>query len=163
MQPCPRKSEATLSSQLLHESHWRDDGTCSYCGSLNPDIFFEAIKSGSELGPTDKNYKVYVDRPNSKMGQPCVDSAANFSQNGPGWVEVTDENIEEFSKLESGFRLHAGQWIHIGTVGPIKHDKFYFQHLTREEQLQFLDLLNGRKINIGYPGHFYVLPFFISK
>lgn len=46
--------------------HWRPprDGeryrTCSYCGSMHPDDLFTEIENGHELGPTDKNYKVYV-------------------------------------------------------------------------------------------------------
>lgn len=45
---------------LPTEDHWRADGTCSYCGSLNPDDFMKMAIDGVELGPTDKNYKVYV-------------------------------------------------------------------------------------------------------
>lgn len=41
---------------------WRDDGTCNYCGSMNPEALLGAIKDGSAtLIPTDKNYKVYVE------------------------------------------------------------------------------------------------------
>lgn len=42
------------------QDHWRHDGTCSYCGSISPDRLFAALDAGAELGPTDKNYKVYV-------------------------------------------------------------------------------------------------------
>lgn len=33
---------------------------CSYCGSMHPDDFLEALREGAELGVTDKNYKAYV-------------------------------------------------------------------------------------------------------
>ena len=33
---------------------------CSYCGSMHPEDFLQAIETGWEVGPTDKNYKVYV-------------------------------------------------------------------------------------------------------
>jgi hypothetical protein len=33
---------------------WRDDGTCSFCGSITPDAFFEAAIAGQALIPTDK-------------------------------------------------------------------------------------------------------------
>lgn len=33
---------------------------CSYCGSMHPDDFMEAMREGKELGVTDKNYKAYV-------------------------------------------------------------------------------------------------------
>lgn len=40
---------------------WREDDTCSYCGSLNPDILMARMEAGDiEIGPTDKSYKVYV-------------------------------------------------------------------------------------------------------
>lgn len=93
---------------LEEKDQWRGDDTCSYCGSLSPEKLFEAIEAGAELGPTDKNYKVYV-------------SGAGFE------------------------------------------NKFYFQHLSVEEQARFVTLLNERKVNVGYPGHFYVLPFFCER
>lgn len=40
---------------------------CSYCGSMHPDDFMEAMRSGKELGVTDKNYKAYVDGMNGKF------------------------------------------------------------------------------------------------
>lgn len=41
---------------------WRDHGSCSYCGSLHPDVFMERALAGTiRLGPTDKAYKVYVE------------------------------------------------------------------------------------------------------
>ena len=40
--------------------------------------------------------------------------------------------------------------------------KFYFQHLSVDEKKKFIDLLNGGKIKLGYPGHFYVRPYFIK-
>lgn len=42
-------------------------------------------------------------------------------------------------------------------------EKFYFQHFSEDQQMTFISLLNDKKINIGYPGHFYVLPFFVTK
>lgn len=89
------------------EDHWRENNTCSYCGSANPDLFMYLIRNGIvELGPTDKNYKVYL----------------------------------------------KGEGVPI---------KFYFQHLSQEQQKEFVDMLNEKRLKIGYPGHFYVLPFFI--
>ena len=111
MQPCPRQTnEATMQTQLDHKSHWESNGTCSYCGSLSPDQLFKAIEDGCEIGPTDKDYKVYLEGEGSpKVGGAC---------------------------------------------------KFYFQHLDGEEQIRFVNLFNLKKIQIGYPGYFYKLPFF---
>lgn len=41
-------------------AQWRNDQTCSGCGSLSEQAFLEAVCRGEEIGPTDKNYKVYV-------------------------------------------------------------------------------------------------------
>lgn len=42
------------------DDHWMEDKTCSYCGSMSPEALFKAVESGEKLGPTDKDYKVYV-------------------------------------------------------------------------------------------------------
>lgn len=42
------------------------------------------------------------------------------------------------------------------------HQKFYFQHLDNNQMYEFINLYNDRKINIGYPGYFYVVPFFME-
>lgn len=63
---CPRASEngggpnSPYKPPFNGEASWRENGTCSYCGSLRPDAFFTAIEAGAELIPTDKSYKAYV-------------------------------------------------------------------------------------------------------
>lgn len=90
-----------------------DFACCSFCGSLHPDVFMESIQRPGtvKLGPTDKNYKVYV-------------------------------------SVEGGTREY----------------KFYFLHLSEEQKHKFIELMNmrPRPFEIDYPGHFYVLPFFIE-
>lgn len=107
-QTCPRRIEnisGTLAS-TLGEDHWRRWG-CSYCGSMPPDDFMQAIAAGSPLGPTDKNYKVYID--------------------WPGGV------------------------------------KFYFQHLSEDQMMEFVELHNTDQLAFQYPGHFPVLPYFMGR
>jgi hypothetical protein len=41
--------------------------------------------------------------------------------------------------------------------------KFYFQHLDEAGKDQFLQFLKDGKMNIGVPGYFYVLPFFLCR
>lgn len=64
MQPCPRMIEDGLWPDKgpfkVSDPVWREDGTCSYCGSMKPVDFFDAIEQGKSLDPTDKDYKVYV-------------------------------------------------------------------------------------------------------
>lgn len=60
---CPRAVEDGAVSPVFKfgtEHVWREDGTCSYCGSLSEARFFEAVEAGLEVTPTDKSYKAYV-------------------------------------------------------------------------------------------------------
>lgn len=45
-------------------------------------------------------------------------------------------------------------------VGP--SGKFYFQHLSHEGQLHFINLVNEKKVKFGEPGYLYVLPYFMK-
>lgn len=59
---CPRGAgpDSPFKSPFDGHAHWREDGTCSYCGSMKPAIFLEMVEDGREVIPTDKDYKVYV-------------------------------------------------------------------------------------------------------
>lgn len=111
---CPRGlgPGGPFAPHFAGEAHWREDRTCSYCGSIDPELLFEQIEKGAKIGPTDKSYKIYVD---------LVDH-------------------------------------HVRGAG-----KFYFQHLSEEQQNRFIELVNSKSMNIGFPGHFYVLPFFAKR
>jgi len=157
MQPCPRKSEATLSSQIDHVSHWREDRTCSYCGSIAPAFLFESIEINCQIGPTDKNYKIYVDliEPNPEELQ--VVGVSTDKKFGDGWTTADMEILKS-----QGFNGGSYKSMRLAPRGSTRHGKFYFQHFSKEECHRFIDLMNNGKLNIGYPGHFYVLPYFIS-
>lgn len=47
-------------------------------------------------------------------------------------------------------------------VGEPNHSKFYFQHLSEDQRREFFELYRTDRLAVGYPGHFYVLPFFIT-
>lgn len=59
---CPRREETP--AHFNHASDpddFRDDDTCSYCGSLNPDTLMARLEAGDvTVVPTDKSYKAYV-------------------------------------------------------------------------------------------------------
>jgi hypothetical protein len=44
-----------------------------------------------------------------------------------------------------------------------RREKFYFQHLSKDEQERFIDMLNAGSVTIGFPGYFYQLPFFATR
>jgi hypothetical protein len=65
---CPRRQaeghardDSPLTLDGSGKDEWRKDKTCSYDGSLHPDIFMEYVKSGKVVGTTDKSYKFYMD------------------------------------------------------------------------------------------------------
>lgn len=131
---CPRGAESGRPGIAC----WQDDESCSYCGSLNPDVFMERLEAGDvTLGPTDKSYKVYV---HANEGAPVFKSTFR-DNNCPGGSDPT-------------------KWV--WTTRETRDCKFYFQHLTVEQQKRFLELLNEKKLKISEPGRFYRLPFFIT-
>lgn len=72
---CGSRARQYMLTPPVVEDHdfWRQhenkDRVCSYCGSLHPDDFIALVKAaaveGSEVDvePSDKMYKVYVNRP----------------------------------------------------------------------------------------------------
>lgn len=66
--------------------------------------------------------------------------------------------------VEAGARLvptDKNYKAYIDTPGR-PHREFYFQHLSKEACLKFIDLLREQKIAFAEPGHFYVMPYFIQ-
>ena len=59
---CPRKlAECSPVFYTYHlDVSWREDNTCSWCGSLKPAEFFAALDRGAEYVGTDKSYKAYL-------------------------------------------------------------------------------------------------------
>lgn len=41
--------------------------------------------------------------------------------------------------------------------------KFYFQHLSLDQRLDFISLMNDKTLNMGTPGYFYNMPFFVKS
>lgn len=160
---CPRRSEGPAFTKGPDTWIERDGyPCCSFCGSLKPSAFFEAIEVGAELGPTDKSYKVYVDLKDPRAGELKVTGIRNSDpDDGGDWIKITEENLPEV--LADGWGAHnLGHWMIKSRRADILTSKFYFQHLTVEEQQKFVDLINAKTMNIGYPGFFYATPFFIG-
>ena len=152
---CPRAAEGFGSLREM-PAFWDAEGTCSYCGSISPEKFFEAVKAGAKLGPTDKNYKVYIDLPNPNAGEPTIYSSSNCDEPpGPGYVEATPEICAQY-----GWRNWGAKWVKPEPALPTLHEKFYFQHFSQEQRKQFVEMMNAKSLNLDYPGYFYRLPFF---
>ena len=133
---CPRGRESTQDGRAV----WTMDDSCSYCGSLHPDLLMERLEAGTvTLDPTDKSYKIYV---HANPGSEQFITYYRDSEFDPGGGDPS-------------------KWI--WTSKPASQCKFYFQHLSNDQMLRFIELLNDKKLKLNYPGHFYVTPFFISR
>lgn len=159
---CPRRAEGPAFTAGPDKWHERDGHLhCSFCGCLKPSQLFEAIEAGAELGPTDKNYKVYVDLEDPRAGQLKITGTSNSKEApGPAWTEATEADIAQYFEGRTPLKDFTIRWVLRTPRGKI-HDKFYFQHLSEEDRQRFIDLLNAKKLTIGYPGFFYVTPYFI--
>lgn len=141
---CPRREES-FGGPSWAPSHdeWRGKDprrTCSWCGAMHPDDFLAAVRAGLTIGPTDKNYKAYVEE--TLTATQRAELARAYEAQG-----FLKDHVTELTETAAGE--------HVG--------KFYFQHLSEEQRDEFIGMLNAKSVTIGYPGHFYVLPFFISR
>jgi hypothetical protein len=139
---CPRRgpwspSPLKFDAEELGD-HWLDDHTCSYCGSLKGEDLLARIRAGDILlGPTDKNYKVYV---KNEGGQTFKQSYRNCGSECAGPESCT-------------------HWV----TRDMEQTKFYFHHLNEEQQDEFISLYNSKVMKLDYPGYFYNLPFFCRR
>jgi hypothetical protein len=117
---CPRGAESGRTGRAV----WCFDDSCSYCGSLHPDIFMERLEAGDvTLSPTDKSYKVYV---SADAGS--VKFKQSYRGDGdPGGCDPT-------------------KWV--WTVREVPQTKFYFQHLSDSQRTRFVELLNAKKLKL---------------
>ena len=136
---CPRRNEDARSDLMFpHEDGYRDDDTCSFCGSLNPDTFMTRLEAGElTLGTTDKNYKVYVTVASGPMLKQTYRDCPSDGPRCAGPNECT-------------------HWI----TRESNHGKFYFQHLSVEQRQRFVELYNDQRLVFEGGYSFYVLPFF---
>lgn len=130
------------------EMTWRNDGTCSWCGSLSGDALMARLEAGDvELTPTDKSYKVYV----RNVGGEAFKQSVRECPVHP-CPDVTDAEGN----------VNVNNCSHY-VMRETSDAKFYFQHFTKEQQARFIELYNTGKIKMGYPGHFYTAPYFCVR
>jgi len=151
---CPSAREngmalAQMKPPFNGEMVWRADHSCSYCGSLDPEVFMARLEAGDvSLTPTDKNYKVYI---RNETGEPF---GQTFRRGCP--ADPCPDIVGEGGVIDVDKCTH---W----TTRPTDETKFYFQHLDEEQKQRFIELHNEGKLKIGMPGHFYALPFFCRR
>jgi hypothetical protein len=159
---CPRRIENAISG-VINKDKWSIEHICSYCGGISSGRFLWAVEAGHKIVPTDKNYKAYVNLPNLQYGETIEIGSSSgpvFRKNAKGELvkslyapeDITDEEmINNFYK-----RPFFGKASQFNTF------KFYFHHLSLEEQGKFVKLFEDSKFNFAYPGKFYVKPFFMG-
>lgn len=142
------------------ECNWErhPDRSCQYCGSMHPDDFMARVEAGTaSLGATDKNYKVYV----ANAG------GDSFKQT---YRDCYDKNPDGSMKFDAHRRVvikppechgpdDCTHWVTRDT----DHAKFYFYHLSEDQQRRFVDLLNAKALKFEGGIGFYVRPFFIGR
>lgn len=157
---CPRRDE--VGGQFPGADEWRDNDTCSYCGSLSPDVLMAGLEAKQlTLDPTDKTYKIYVHGiPNPGAGELECFGSTNAKEPGSGWVLLKDLTEEQ----KKAARGHGSPYTTAFCFGPAPSErfaKFYFQHLSEEQMKRFIELHNAGSLRLNTPGHFYVRPFFM--
>jgi hypothetical protein len=159
---CPRRAETV--HQSPGPDHWTDRAslaggigpTCSYCGSLSPDVFMAKVRDGWIVEPTDKSYKAYLDRPYT------AEELERIKTNSAVWKAVRDTSLadgkteqEAVEAADRHWEQHEAPEAKGSTVA-----KFYYQHLDAGQRSEFIALHNDGAMKLAYPGWFYVRPFF---
>lgn len=82
----------------------------------------------------------------SYCGSLNPDTLLELIQGGLCTVGPTDKNYKAY----------------IAVIGGEDHIKFYYQHFSEDQKLQFFNMYRDQTVMLGYPGYFYVLPYFIQ-
>ncbi|ACU71938.1 hypothetical protein Caci_3029 [Catenulispora acidiphila DSM 44928] len=159
---CPRRAESV--HQSAGPDTWTDYPSitngigpcCSYCGSLDPDVFLAKVREGWIVEPTDKPTKAYLDA----LYTP--EEIERIKAGSITWQAVRQLKLDEGGSEDeatAAANAHWGQY-----EAPIMTGrtvaKLYYQHLTPAQRDEFLKLHNGGAMRISWPGRFYVRPYF---
>lgn len=136
---CPRGHGDGAPFPFGGKAVWRSDETCSYCGSVHPDVVMERLEAGTVLlGSTSKDYKVYLHSPE---GTPLF----RQSFRGDGDPGGTDPS----------------KWV--WTTRETRDAKFYFMHFSEQQMRRFIELYNEKRIKFEGGLGFTRLPYFCAS
>lgn len=96
---------------------------------------------------------------------------------GPGGVFKTPETGDGFNSERCSYcgSMHPDEFMRLAENGAelvptdktykvyVGDRKFYFQHLSVDQRKRFVELHNAKTFKLAFPGHFYVLPFFMVR
>jgi hypothetical protein len=131
--------------------------SCSFCGSIHPDDFMTlVIDHGYVVGPTDKNYKVYLAQPVSEAERARQKEEWFAGAEAKHLLQSTREHHPEIDEQMLD-RLLNKHWREVVSLLKQGSDigKFYTVHLSPEQGDQFWSAYTANKIRMGYPGYFY--------
>lgn len=174
MDTCPRRMQEIGPWEYSEGlDGFSEDRTCTFCGSLDPGYFMDLIESGAAYDPTDKNYKIYLTAvPNpiagkmSWTGGGCNTPIPEDDPNCKWTEDLTDEEIEicrrDGAMVERFYRRGGDpkprtRWERFGIAPATIQRKFYYQHLSVEQQKRFIELMNEGKLRLT------TMPFFAAR
>lgn len=132
---------------------------CSYCGSMDPEDFMNAVRTGAEIGPTDKSYKLYVKGLPTDPDELWCAGKASHPQ--PGYRPYSELTKAEKAAVRKDWVYDVEEGYYgLFHMKDSVEGKFYTQHLSEEQGWEFDRLWKEHKIVWGMPGAPYV-PLFI--
>lgn len=123
---------------------------CTYCGSMPPEDFLEALRTGvGRPSGTDKSYKFYVhDLPLAEPILRCR-STSNHAQNGyRQWNQLT--KAERKAVKDGGLGKSKSTWYGLFSTETSYEAKFYTQHFSREQGWEFAEMRKAGTIDWAY-------------
>lgn len=161
-QTCPRRMTDWGPWDRREGLDWweerRNGASCSFCGSLHPDVFMDRLREGWVLVPTDKTYKAYIGRPASAEDRERARQVWLAGFTDAEVAQLAHNSGKTVEEARADLVEHHERHATVDVVGD--QTKFYYPHLDQQQRVEFVELVNTRRLTIGYPGYLYVLPFF---
>ena len=99
----------------------------------------------------------------SMCGSISGDDFIRLAESGTGLIP-SDKDYKVYLRYDTG--LPQAREVVDGVnkiTGGVRQLKFYFGHMTEEQQRKFVGFLNSKTVRIETPGYFYVMPYFIKR
>lgn len=112
---------------------------CTYCGSMPADAFMEAVRTGVEIGATDKSYKFYVS--GLPLGEPTLRCTSSSNHRGIDFRPYNELTKPEKRAVKAaGYGKRKDQFFGGFQTYTTYEAKFYTQHLSEEQGWEFAEL-----------------------
>jgi hypothetical protein len=121
---CPRRSEigsdfsvfkySTEDKWMIHAAPMSKPNlsqyrSCSYCGSMHPEDFLKFIEEDWIVIPTDKNYKVYIEKHSGKLIESSGMEFPEVLESGKFYYQhLSSDQAKQFYDLWKSFQMKIG-------------------------------------------------------